>query len=81
MDHFAPITEAELAQARLDPVFRQKLVASHLEHLIAALNHLRATNAGETAARSGQIREGVTLAMRLSEILHRLGASPPTAWL
>jgi hypothetical protein len=72
MMELAPISEAALAQARRDPVFRRQLLAKHLEHLLAALNLLRSTDSGTDPVRAEQIREGVTLAMRLSNILHAL---------
>ena len=41
----ALVTEADLARAREDPVFRQQLVADYLELLIGQLNKLRALGA------------------------------------
>ena len=73
MTQLAPITEAELAQARRDPSLRRKLLAEHLEQLLAALNLLRRTAPANDPITAEQIREGVDLAMRLSNILHRLG--------
>ncbi len=80
---FTPITDDDLAQARRDPAFRHKLLAEHLEHLIAALNALRRMGADADPLLGQQIREGVSLAMRLSNILHRsairgAGNVPPT---
>jgi hypothetical protein len=73
MSHFAPITDEHLAQARRDPAFRHRLIAQHLENLIAALNLLRKTDSEGDPIKAEQIREGVSLAVRLSNILHRLG--------
>ena len=66
----ALVTEADLARAREDPVFRQQLVADYLELLIGQLNKLRAL--GADSARAGQIRDGVDLAVRLADLLQRL---------
>ncbi len=73
MSEFAPITDAQLAQTRQDPAFHRRVLADHLEHLLLALNALRAADEGSDPVHSEQIREGVTLAMHLSNILHRLG--------
>jgi len=73
MADFTAITDADLAQARRDPAFRRKLVARHLDHLLAALNLMRSLDSGGDPTKAAQIREGVDLAMRLSNILHRLG--------
>jgi hypothetical protein len=49
------VTEDDLARARLDPEFRQKLMAENLERLLEALNEMRkSSNIKPEAAR--QIR-------------------------
>jgi hypothetical protein len=69
------VSEAELARARSDPVFRQKLMASSLDRLIEALNRMRrVNNASPQLAR--QMREGVDLAVRLAERLQQIGGNP-----
>jgi hypothetical protein len=66
----ALVTDDDLAHARLDPDFRHRLVADHLQLLLNELNRLRGD---KTDARSaGQIREGVNLAVQLAELLQRI---------
>jgi hypothetical protein len=80
MSQFAPVTDADLGRARQDPQFRHKLVADNLEHLLAALNKLRAAAAGKDPDRDRQIKEGVNLAVKLADVLHKIadGNSKPT---
>ena len=70
-------TDADLAQARLDPQFRQDLLAHSLETLLAALKRVQAGDVSADAAR--QLKEGATLAVKLADLLQRLGAVPPHA--
>lgn len=67
----AEITDDDLARARQDPSFRHQLVHDHLERLLSALNQLR--SAADNPAGGEQIREGVAMAVRLADILHRIG--------
>jgi hypothetical protein len=73
------VTEDDLARARIDPAFRQNLLAQNLDRLLAALNKMRRSpNPGEHAAR--QIREGVDLAVQLADRLQaNFGDSGPRA--
>jgi hypothetical protein len=68
MGPYAPVTEDELARARTDPAFRQKLLSHNMEALLAGIRKLRKVPA---AAGPGdkQIREGVELAVRLAELI------------
>lgn len=78
MNTFAPVTDAELAQARRDPEFRQQLLKQSLELLLARLQKLRAKP--DTAEASvKQIREGVQMAVRLAELMQT--ASRPSGRL
>ncbi|HEY6832120.1 MAG TPA: hypothetical protein VI251_06480 [Pseudolabrys sp.] len=62
------VTEDDLARARTDPAFRQKLLAQSLDRLLAALNRMRRSrDPGEHTAK--QIREGVDLAVQLADRL------------
>lgn len=72
MSEFASVTDADLARARQDQQFRHKLVAENLEHLLAALNKLRASTASSDPDRTGQIKEGVDLAVKLADVLHKI---------
>jgi hypothetical protein len=66
MNPFSPVTAAELARARRDPAFRQKLLTDNLEVLLGRLQKQRQTPSS-TLATATQMREGVTLAVRLAE--------------
>lgn len=68
MNPFSPVTEAELARARLDPAFRQKLLTQNLEVLLGKLRKQRQATRS-AAASATQMREGVTLAVRLAELI------------
>jgi hypothetical protein len=72
------VTEDDLARARDDPAFRQKLLAQHLDRLLAALNKMRRNGApGEHTAR--QIQEGADLAVQLADRLQAAGDPGPQA--
>jgi hypothetical protein len=68
MSQFSPVTEAELSRARNDPAFRQRLLQQSLDLLLGKLQKER--QASRSASTSdGQMREGVTLAVRLAELI------------
>jgi len=71
MGDAALVTEADLARARLDPAFRQRLVAESLELLLSKLRRMRA-RPGADPASDRQIREGADLAVKLAELLQRV---------
>jgi hypothetical protein len=79
MTAFAPVTDADLARARHDPEFRQKLLTDHLDRLVTALNALRSGSKAAEAPHAQYIREGVDLAVKLSNLLHGLAKSPPAS--
>jgi hypothetical protein len=66
---FAPVTDADLAQARSDPAFRQKLLEQSLEALLAGLRRLRTAAPKEGSADAKRMREAVELAVRLAELI------------
>jgi len=68
MGTYAPVTEDELARARTDPAFRQKLLSQNLEVLLAGIKKLRKAPAAKGPG-DKQIREGVELAVRLAELI------------
>ena len=68
MGAYAPVTDEELARARSDPAFRQKLLSENLEALLAGIKRLRKAPAANGAG-DKQIREGVELAVRLAELI------------
>ena len=67
---FSPVTDADLARARSDPAFRQKLLAQNLEALLAVMKKVRGGAAAPSAGGDArQLREGVELAVRLAELI------------
>jgi len=68
MSTFAPVSDNELARARSDPAFRQKLLSQNMEALLAGLQKLRKAPASDRAG-AKQIREGIELAVRLGELV------------
>jgi hypothetical protein len=65
-------SEDDLARARKDPVFRQKMLAHHLDRLLSALNRMRRSG-GDSPEAARQIREGVDLAVKLADRLQQTG--------
>jgi hypothetical protein len=76
MGTYAPVTNDELARARSDPAFRQKMLSQNMEALLDGIKKLRKTPA-VTGEGKKQIREGVELAVRLAEMIQ--GPAKPTA--
>jgi len=68
MGLYAPVTDDELARARRDPAFRQKLLSENLEALLGGIKRLRKDPAAVSDGVK-QIREGVELAVRLAELI------------
>jgi hypothetical protein len=68
MSNFTPVSEADLARARTDAAFRQRLLSQNMEVLLDGLKRARkaAPADGEDTDR---IREGAQLAVRLAEII------------
>jgi hypothetical protein len=68
MSKFAPVSEQDLARARTDPAFRQRLLSHSMEVLLDGLKRARKSSTvdGED---DDQIREGAQLAVRLAEII------------
>jgi len=75
---FQPVSDADLAQARRDPAFRQKLLAESLETLLAGIKRHRVAGPAE-GPNARQLREGVELAVRLAELIQNGGSGTPAA--
>jgi len=72
------VTDEDLALARQDPAFRYQLVVANLRMLLDEINKMRAVRSDALDCK--EIREGVRLAVQLSELLQRIngrGASIP----
>jgi hypothetical protein len=72
MIDFTLVTDADLARARGDRAFRQKLLEQSLEALLAGVKKLRKSDPS-AGANAKQLREGVELAVRLAEIIQNAG--------
>jgi hypothetical protein len=64
------VTDDDLSRARQDPAFRYRLVVDNLRLLLDEIHHLR--TARNDAVDCVEIREGVKLAVKLSELLQRI---------
>jgi hypothetical protein len=72
MGSFSPVTDDDLARARKDRQFRQKLLEQSLEALLGGMKKLRKSDPSG-GANAGQLREGVEMAVRLAEIIQNAG--------
>jgi hypothetical protein len=75
------VTDADLARARRDPAFKQQLLTSSLDRLLAALYKQQHNHDETDPGQAGQLREGARLAARLADIIRdideqRAQASP-----
>jgi hypothetical protein len=77
MSEFPLVSDADLARARADADFRQRLLTESLELLLAELNKLQ--RACKDPAQSDQMREGAELAVKLADLLRRIAARAPHA--
>jgi hypothetical protein len=77
MRDFKLVTEADLARARVDASFRQQLLIRSLERLLGELSRLQRAPQDDTSA--GQVREGIELAVKLSDLLRRRRSGTPHA--
>jgi hypothetical protein len=75
MAAFAPVTDADLARARTDAAFRQKLLEQNLETLLARVQKLRNVAPPAQSVGARQMREAIELAVRLAEMIQ--GAAKP----
>ena len=74
----AVISEEDLARARTDDAFRQRLMAESLDRLLALLNDMR-RRTDQNPERARQIREGVDLAVKLADRLQIEHKGPQAA--
>ena len=69
MDEPFVVTDSDLARARQDREFRQRLLTESLELLLGELSKLQ--RAAPSGARADQVREGVELAVKLADLVRR----------
>lgn len=74
MGTFPGVSDDDLARARSDPMFRQKLLTESLETLLAKIQKLR--KSGQSSPSDAQLREGVELAVRLAELIQKVDGCP-----
>jgi hypothetical protein len=72
MTTFSTVTQDDLARARSDPEFRQKLLQQSLDTLLTGMKKLRAA-AKNTQNDTKELRESVELAVRLAELIQNAG--------
>ena len=72
MSPFAAVTEADLARARNDRTFRQRLLEQSLDVLLGGMKRARGSDPSG-GANVKQLREGVELAVRLAELIQEAG--------
>jgi hypothetical protein len=63
------VTDDDLARARRDPAFRYRLAVANLRMLLDEISRLRAKT-GDVHCK--EIRDGVRLAVQLSELVQRI---------
>ncbi len=77
MSTFPGVSDDDLARARSDPAFRQKLLTESLETLLAKMQKLR--RSAQSAPSDAQLREGVELAVRLAELIQKVDGAASAA--
>ena len=75
MNRFSVVTEAELARARSDVAFRQRLLQQSLDTLLTRLQRERQPRTA--TASDAQMREGVNLAVKLAELIQAAADTLP----
>jgi hypothetical protein len=69
------VTDDDLSRARQDPAFRYQLVVDNLRLLLDEIHVMRRVRSD--AMDCEEIREGVKLAVKLSELLQRIANKAP----
>jgi hypothetical protein len=75
MSDLIPVTDELLDRAREDRGFRYQLLSEHLDELMVAMSRARnriKTEINADPETSRDLQEGARLAVKLTEILHRL---------
>lgn len=69
MGVFSLVSDTDLLRARTDSEFRQRLLEQSLEALLSGIKKLRGASTPLHGSGAKQLREGVELAVRLSELI------------
>jgi hypothetical protein len=77
MPEFSLITDSDLARAREDADFRQRMLTENLDRLLGKLSKLQRD--AKDAQGADQVREGVELAVKLADLLRRIAPRSPRA--
>jgi hypothetical protein len=72
MPELDQVTDAALARARRDPAFKQQLLTTSLERLLAELYKRQDKRGASDPALARQLREGAQLAARLADIIRQI---------
>ena len=72
MGDFSLVSETDLLRARTDPEFRQRLLGRNLEALLSSIKKLRGASTQLHGSDAKKLREGVELAVRLSELIQNV---------
>ena len=72
MGEFVAVTEADLARARQDRAFKQTLLATSLDQLLAALHRFKISRPDPDPAAMRQMREAVALSVELADRIRLL---------
>lgn len=77
MRDFQLPTEEDIARARVDTPFRKQLLTRSLERLLGELSKIQ--RVPPDASRADQMREGIELAVKLSDLLRQSAPGAPRA--
>ena len=72
MGGFVAVTEEDLARARRDRAFKQALLATNLDQLLAALHRFKKSRLDPDPAATRQMREAVELSVDLADRIRQL---------
>lgn len=72
MSQLVEVTDAALARARRDPAFKQQLLTTSLERLLAELYRQQQNSSASDPVLARQLREGAQLATRMADIIRKI---------
>jgi hypothetical protein len=72
MSQLVEVTDAALARARRDPAFKQQLLTTSLERLLAELYRQQQSSSTSDPVLARQLREGAQLATRMADIIRKI---------
>jgi hypothetical protein len=69
MSDVTAISDEDIARSRADPRFKQALLATSLERLLAKLHRLQNSEKGSSPTGARQLREGAIVAAQLADLI------------